>query len=264
MAVGGRGAGMRRLGTLCLAAIVVSTLAACGTTPATKPTSARKPPPSQRLAGDWYRVRKGDSLWSIAWRLGVDYRTLARWNGLKAPYTIYPGQLLRLKPPKTTVHKGRRASRKPAAKPPRAQTAKKGSAVSSKSGAGSKGVRRLYWHWPLRGEVVSRFSPGDPERKGIKIAGRRGQPVRAAESGTVVYSGSGLIGYGQLIIIKHNNEFLSAYGHNSRLLVKEGQSVKRGQHIADLGVNRAGKPLLHFEIRRYGKPVDPLTYLPRG
>jgi len=116
----------------------------------------------------------------------------------------------------------------------------------------------------VKGRVVSRFSRKDPDLDGIKIAGKRGQKVVAAESGTVVYTGSGLIGYGQLIIVKHDNEFLSAYGLNSRLYVKEGQKVKRGQHISDMGTNSAGQPMLHFEIRRYGKPVDPMAYLPRG
>jgi lipoprotein NlpD len=189
----------------------------------------------------------------------VDYRTLARWNGLHRPYTIYPGQLLRLKPP--ARHAGSTASRsghkRPASKP------KSSTAKPRRSHGKTATAHCLHWVWPLRGSLVSRFSYSDPDKDGIEIAGKRGQKVVAAESGTVVYSGSGLIGYGQLIIIKHNNEFLSAYGHNSKLLVKEGQKVKRGQHISNLGVDNRGRALLHFEIRRYGKPVDPLSYLPR-
>jgi len=246
---------------------LVVLVSGCGTPPRTPPVSSTPAHKAQhtRLTGSWYRVKKGDTLWSVSWRAGVDYRTLARWNRLKSPYTIYPGQLLRLKPPK-------RSTASSSTSTARRSTSGRGSATTStsrkKKSASTKKRKQattaLHWQWPLRGTVVSRFSYRDPDKDGIKIAGKRGQKVVAAEAGTVVYSGSGLIGYGQLIIIKHNNEFLSAYGHNSRLLVKEGQKVKRGQHISDLGVNSAGKALLHFEIRRYGKPVDPLAYLPRG
>jgi len=216
-----------------------------------------------RLTGTWYRVKKGDTLWAVSWRAGVDYRTLARWNRLKPPYTIFAGQLLRLRPPPPPKRTASSTAKG------QSSTARRGTASTKKrsrtTARHSKQTgRKLHWRWPIHGTVISRFSYSDPDRDGIKIAGARGQKVLAAESGTVVYSGSGLIGYGQLIIIKHNNEFLSAYGHNSRLLVKEGEKVKRGQHISDLGVDSAGKALLHFEIRRYGKPVDPLIYLPRG
>jgi lipoprotein NlpD len=120
----------------------------------------------------------------------------------------------------------------------------------------------LSWKWPLEGKVVQRFRGGDRTRQGIRIAGRAGQQVRAAESGTVVYSGSGLKGYGNLIILKHNNSYLSAYGFNSRLLVNEGARVKRGQGVAEVGQASGGGYRLHFEIRRNGTAVDPLKYLP--
>ncbi len=211
-----------------------------------------------RIRENWYRVHKGDTLWSVAWRAGVDYHDLARWNHLRYPYTIYPGQKLRVRPPWGTTsriyhsrHGNSGKKKKHGAKPPRRHRTKKGPSKHA-----------MKWAWPMRGKLVSRFSRSNPEQEGIEISGKKGQKVRAAAGGTVVYSGSGLIGYGKLIIIKHNEEFLSAYGHNSRLLVKEGQKVKRGQHISDLGVNNTGKALLHFEIRRYGKPVDPLRYLP--
>jgi len=236
---------------------------------APKKHPARKP-------GGYYRVRKGDSLYSIAWRAGLDYHTLARWNGLKSPYTIYPGQKIRLSPPKIhnkpapvkrdagqKPHPQEKAGKpagtkpvvKPASRPPlAAQTHKK---PPKNVTAGS-----LHWRWPARGRILSRFASNDAAKGGIRIGGRRGQKIVAAESGQVVYVGSGLIGYGQLIIIKHNNKYLSAYGHNSKLRVKEGDRVSRGQHISDMGVTHQGTPLLYFEIRRYGKPVDPLKYLP--
>ncbi|WP_457674843.1 peptidoglycan DD-metalloendopeptidase family protein [Thiolapillus sp.] len=224
-----------------------------------------------RKPGGYYRVRKGDSLYSIAWRAGLDYRTLARWNGLKPPYTIYPGQLIRLAPPKRKKlvssagsASGKAAAvAKPAGKPEkpksRASTNGRKAAKAPKKAAGGA----LRWQWPVRGRILSRFASNDATRGGIKIGGRKGQKIVAAEAGQVVYVGSGLIGYGQLIIIKHNNKYLSAYGHNSRLRVKEGDKVSRGQHISDMGVTNGGTPLLYFEIRRYGKPVDPLKYLPR-
>jgi len=125
-------------------------------------------------------------------------------------------------------------------------------------------AKQLTWKWPARGRVVSRFNSADPLGKGIKIAGTRGDAIRAAEGGRVVYSGSGLIGYGRLIIVKHNDNYLSAYGHNRKILVKEGDQVTKGQKIAEMGNANDGNPLLHFEIRRDGKPVDPLRLLPRG
>jgi lipoprotein NlpD len=121
----------------------------------------------------------------------------------------------------------------------------------------------LRWSWPTDGQVESTFSASDPARKGIKVAGTAGQPIRSAEAGNVVYSGSGLIGYGRLIIIKHNDKYLSAYGHNRKLLVKEGDRVTKGERIAEMGVSNTGHAVLHFEIRRDGEPVDPLRLLPR-
>jgi lipoprotein NlpD len=121
----------------------------------------------------------------------------------------------------------------------------------------------LAWQWPTSGRVVERFSSEDRTRNGLKIAGRTGQPILAAEGGRIVYSGSGLIGYGQLIIIKHNKNYLSAYGHNRKILVKEGDQVARGAHIGEMGKPPDDQPLLHFEIRRQGTPVDPLRLLPK-
>ena len=272
------GVRLPRLLLLVLVAIALN-LAGCGGTPS-KSTHHKRSQTAGKFSPNatWYRVKKGDTLYAVSWRAGVDWRTLARWNRLKSPYTIYPGQLLRLKPPpksasstsKHTTSSGTTRSSPSSRSAPAKQAKSRSRASSTKSrsaSSGSKQVARhgkLHWQWPVKGRVVSRFSHKDPDLDGIKIAGKRGQKVVAAESGTVVYTGSGLIGYGQLIIVKHDNEFLSAYGLNSRLYVKEGQKVKRGQHISDMGTNSAGQPMLHFEIRRYGKPVDPMVYLPRS
>lgn len=212
-----------------------------------------------------YRVRRGDTLYAIAWRANRDFHELARWNGIRAPYLIYPGQVLRLKP----AISSRGSSRAPVAakKRPQRQKARLKS-TSKQQTTHAKDVPRtspgrLDWAWPADGKLVSTYKAGDPLRKGVKISAREGSPVRAAEAGKVVYSGSGLIGYGKLIIIKHNDKYLSAYGHNRRLLVKQDQRITRGQKIAEMGRANDGRPLLHFEIRRYGKPIDPLTMLPR-
>ncbi len=143
----------------------------------------------------------------------------------------------------------------------KAKIAPKKKKVSKQKFASSS--RKLHWQWPTAGRVKVRYKRGDPSRKGVMLAGRLGQGVKAAEAGTVVYSGSGLIGSGQLLIIKHNKNYLSAYGHNKRLLVKEGDQVKRGAKIAEMGSNGSGNIVLHFEIRRNGVPVDPLPLLPR-
>ena len=119
------------------------------------------------------------------------------------------------------------------------------------------------WRWPTDGSLVNSYAAGDPTRQGVDIAGNAGQPVRAAADGVVVYSGSGLVGYGELIIVKHNDQWLSAYGHNRARLVNEGQLVKAGQQIAEMGHSGAARDMLHFEIRYNGKPVDPQAYLPK-
>lgn len=235
-----------------------------------------------------YKVRRGDTLYAIAWRSNNDFRDLARWNGIRKPYTIYAGQVLRLRPPKssrrssssTSKSRTSKSTRKTSSsKSTKKQTRKTGSASktrkqtakkaqkkkssSSSSRTAYKPSGKLRWAWPVNGKVKSTFKRGDALRKGIKVAGKPGNPIRAAEGGKVVYSGSGLIGYGRLIIVKHNDKYLSAYGHNRKLLAKQGQQVTKGQKIAELGTSNDGTPLLHFEIRRNGKPVNPLALLPR-
>lgn len=204
--------------------------------------------------GGVYTVKKGDTLYSIAWDHGHDYRTVARWNGIQSPYTIYPGQEIRMYPGRTaTVSKtaGKAAS--------------KGSYSPARTPAddASDNNRTLSWQWPVKGEIVNTFSGSDPGKKGLDIGGRMGQAVQAAADGKVVYSGSGLRGYGKLIIIKHNTTYFSAYAYNSKLHVREDDTVKSGQHIADMGNNGSGPAMLHFEIRRNGTPQDPMKYLPK-
>ncbi len=194
-----------------------------------------------------YVVSKGDTLYSIAFRYGMDYKSLARINGIGPPYTIYVDQTLRLKG-------GARISR---SKPKPKVEASKPVKVIPASVTKVEG-----WRWPVKGEVIRPFSLGNPVNKGIDIKGKRGDSVKAAAEGTVVYAGGNLRGYGKLVIVKHNDNFLSAYGNNDDILVKEGDRVKRGNTIARIGVNAAGIEMLHFEIRRNGKPEDPLKYLP--
>jgi len=200
-------------------------------------------------------VRKGDTLYSIARYQGLNHKQLARWNALSAPYAIYPGKTLKLRPPATS-YKAKAQSQISRKKP---VTAVKNATVASKS----LPKRVKVWQWPAKGKLVKTFNARDTNRKGIGIAGNRGQSIKAAAGGKVVYSGNGLIHYGNLVIIKHSNSFLSAYAHNRTLLVKEGDQVRVGQTIAQMGTIENGRARLHFEIRKSGKPVNPLRYLPK-
>lgn len=247
-------------------------------------SSSQRKSPATPIRASYYRVRKGDTLYSIAWRTGFDYRELARWNRLSAPYTIYVGQLVLTRPPPSvTGQQAKKNIRPPTtsadkagatkAPAPPAKTAKttapskKTSASSKKPAAKSTGSEKfkskLSWRWPTSGKTIKGFRANDDTRKGIVIAGRLGQKVVAAEQGKIVYSGSGLIGYGKLIIIKHNNNYLSAYGHNRKILVNEGDWVTKGKQIAEMGNNDQGDAVLHFEIRKQGRPVNPSTMLAR-
>ncbi len=198
-------------------------------------------------------VRKGDTVYSIARYQNLKPQQLARWNALKRPYAIYPGQKLKLRPPQTSHQIANSKPVIPSRPPVKTIVAKRTEVKLPKTVKG--------WQWPVKGRVVKTFSSKDNTRKGIKIAGNRGQTIKAAAKGKVVYSGNGLIGYGNLIIIKHSNTFLSAYAYNRKLLVKEGEQVKSGQAIARMGSVDKGRALLHFEIRKNGKPVNPLRYL---
>ncbi len=244
--------------------VLTALMSACGG------TVPRAPIKEQGAAGrspeaPTREVRTGDTLYSIAWESGRDYRELAEWIRISPPYVIRPGQVLRLYPPSGLAP---RAEPKPATKPDapsvRDKTAgKKSSAQKSEPVAGKPAVAKFGpWSWPVDGDVVERFTPNGPN-KGIGITGKKGQAVHAAAPGTVVYRGSGLRGYGELIIIKHDADFLSAYAHNDNILVKEGNVIRRGQKIADMGSSGTDRVKLHFEIRHRGTPVDPLIYLPK-
>ncbi len=224
-----------------------------------------------------YEVKKGDSLYSIAWRLNRDYKELARINGIREPYVIYVGQIIKLTDvqdeiPSKSGYTGKSivSDSKPQAPPP-----KKSSTVPvpvkttapAKTGttknASTTNNTNVNWIWPAEGRVVQSFSGAAVGKKGIHIAGNVGDTVKAAASGQVVYSGNSLVGYGNLVIIRHNDIFLTAYAHNYRVLVKEGEQVTQGQKIAEIGASGTDSNKLHFEIRREGKPVDPLGYLPK-
>ncbi|KPK38937.1 MAG: hypothetical protein AMJ69_07040 [Gammaproteobacteria bacterium SG8_47] len=218
------------------------------------PARASGPAPSR------YMVAGGDTLYSIAWAYGLDYRSVAGWNNIPAPYTIYPGQELKLRAPTSTTAARPSSTGARTSTPPRSSTAPRQTKPTPHHVVTSADTR---WQWPADGTLLARFSADDPSGKGIDIGGRRGQRVLAARGGSVVYSGSGLLGYGKLIIIKHDDTYLSAYAHNDRIRVHENDIVNVGQHIADMGDSGSDRVMLHFEIRRDGKPVDPLRYLPK-
>lgn len=294
--------------------------------PVPAPATAHTPIP-----GGTYVVMKGDTLYSIAFRNGVDFRDLAQWNGVAEPYTIWPGQRLTLSPsvaggstpvavaatpvtaaqlPSTSVTPVApvfepvttpmasapvptstnpivsvpvtASAHRPVAPTPTPAPAPVAStaAVAIVPVAGvpapapaavpppappasgiSRAVSGISWRWPAQGSLSGRFNASDAI-PGIEIAGKAGDAVRAAADGVVVYSGNGLVGYGELVIIKHNDSFLSAYGHNRKRLVKEGQRVSSGQQIAEMGSTGASRNELEFQIRKDGNPVDPLGYLP--
>ena len=251
---------------------LVLALSGCGTSKVVREggsggASARASTPRP---GQSVTVRRGDTLYRLAVNNGISPLDLAMWNGIQPPYTIYPGQSLRLYPSQgrprasggatASTRRGGAAAGQPAGsrgqvvQPTRTPPQPAGSAPERSAVA---------WRWPADGSLVSRYVEGDPTKQGVGVAGSAGQPVRAAGDGVIVYSGSGLVGYGELVIIKHDEQWLSAYGHNRRRLVAEGDRVKAGQQIAEMGRTGADRDMLHFEIRYNGKPVDPLRYLPR-
>jgi len=220
----------------------------------------------QRTPGT-YVVQRGDTLYSIAFRYGLDYRELARLNGVNPPYTILVDQKLKIKGVPKAVERdsgpanpsARTSSnrQKPVVTPQRRQSA----ATSSKINQAVLKPGDPDWRWPHKGKVLTGYDGG--VNKGLDISGKPGDRVNAAAEGVVVYAGGGLRGYGKLVIVKHNNQYLSAYGHNRSINVKEGDSVKRGQKLAEIGATGSQQPILHFEIRKNGKPVNPLGYLPK-
>jgi lipoprotein NlpD len=241
-------------------------LAGCTSTPSYEELQNRQRQTSHRPT--YHTVRSGETLYSIAWRYGYDYRSLARRNGIRPPYTIYVGQRIRVNFSSTRTTKSTKSSRQSTAKasaPRRSSSSSKKSVTSSnkKKKPTPKASSRIKWTWPAQGKIITTYASNDPHRKGLDISGRPGQAVNAAAAGEIVYSGSGLLGLGMLIIVKHDENYLSAYGHNRKLLKKEGDKVKAGQRIAEMGKTGTDRVKLHFEIRRDGQPVDPMRYLPK-
>lgn len=217
----------------------------------------------------YHTVQAGETLYAIAWEYGHDYRELAATNHIAPPYRIYPGQKIALKG-QFTVAKKQTAPVKP--KPTQIAITSTSPTATKKSEVPKFVVKPAEpvilagaWTWPAKGKVIKGFSTKEYNyNKGVDIAGTLGTPVLSAKEGKVVYSGGGLRGYGQLIIIKHNDTFLSAYAHNQRLLVKEGDTIKQGQMIAEMGQSDTDRVKLHFEIRKNGQPVNPIHFLPKS
>jgi lipoprotein NlpD len=285
---------MRRAGYgLLLALLSAMVLSGCANKNRPAPVEDRSPnaarAPAKMVASadnagkpGFYSVKSGDTLIRIGMDNGQSWRDIARWNNIENPNLIETGQVLRVTPPEetgvvvrpvsstnvvtspapantasATAPASNTASVRPpasAANPPNASTPTNNLANSDSA------EETVSFQWPTRGNVLAGFD--EVKNKGIDIAGKAGDPVLAAADGKVVYAGSGLRGYGNLVILKHNNTYLTAYAHNQSLLVKEDQAIKRGQKIAEMGNSDADQVKLHFEIRRQGKPVDPAKYLP--
>lgn len=270
-----------RLGSL---ALMLLALSACTTTPrspapvenrsagvrapapipapetSTPSSAATKVEPVSENAGKpgFYTVQRGDTLTRIALDHGQSWRDLAVWNNLSNAHLIEVGQVLRVAPPGASVEASGVVVQPMG---PSAQAAPKAPVqVSPPASTAASADQGIAFAWPANGQVIGSFD--EVKNKGLDIAGQAGDPVLAAADGQVVYAGSGLRGYGNLIILKHNNTFLTAYAHNQTLLVKEDQSVRKGQRIAEMGKTDADRVKLHFEIRRQGKPVDPAKFLP--
>jgi lipoprotein NlpD len=277
------------LGAWILGAVL---LTACGTRTQTAPVEDRRPiaaragaeasaatarpTPGQEHAGKpgYYTVKPGDTLYRIGLETGQSWRDIARWNNLSQPNQIEVGQVLRVVPPAASaaapagegsngvitrpVGSGSVATAPVA--PASAAGARAASAPAAAGEGGEPTDGALSWVWPASGPIVASFD--EVKNKGVDIGGKAGDPVVAAADGRVVYVGAGLRGYGNLIILKHNSTYLTAYAHNQTLLVKEDQAVRKGQKIAEMGSSDADRVKLHFEVRRQGKPVDPLKYLP--
>ncbi len=216
-----------------------------------------------------YVVKPGDSIYNISWGFGLDFLDIAKWNNLKSPYAVNPGQVIRLRKQTVKTDSSNSASSQvkpsvvattlPAKQPTTTVTnTTVGNTSSAPTVTFSKAPSK--WNWPAQGKLSGKYSPSKGSN-GIQITGVEGSAIKTTAAGDVVYVGEGLRGYGKLIIVKHSPRFLSAYAHNRDILVKEGQVIKSGQQIARMGNSGAQTTMLHFEIREDGKPVDPLKYL---
>lgn len=239
--------------------------------------------PKGSFAGDKYTVARGDTLFYIAWVSGNDYRELAAKNSIPEPYNLTVGQVLDVgngansvsgttattdrtnssNNSKTSSSQSNKNVDKmlPSTTPP--TTSSGTQPAASSTGVAGANVSKINWRWPTDGKVIDSFSTSEGGNKGVDIAGSKGQTVASAADGRVVYAGNALRGYGNLIIIKHNDDYLSAYAHNDTMLVSEQQEVKAGQKIATMGSTGASSVRLHFEVRYKGKSVNPLQYLPQ-
>jgi lipoprotein NlpD len=223
-----------------------------------------------------YTVKKGDTLYSIAFVAGLDYEDLAAFNHISAPYTLSIGQVLELSSDKASVHEQAPSTSDtqtiywtPKKKDagiqvltPALSSVPKPPVLKEKNHLRENFPAQASWQWPVKGRVLAGFSKDDAGNHGVNIAGQEGMPIQAAASGLVVYSDNGIQGYGNMIIVKNTTHFLSAYAYNAKNLVQDGQWVEQGQEIATMGRNLSGTPMLHFEIRLHGKAVDPMRYLP--
>ena len=285
---------MRRVGHwMLLALLSACVLAGCANKNRPAPVEDRSPnatkAPAKMIAGadnsgkpGYYSVKSGDTLIRIGMDNGQSWRDIARWNNIENPNLIETGQVLRVTPPEETgvvvrpvsstnvvtspapasaASAPATATNTAAVRPPASAASPPNSSTPANNLANTDSVEEtVSFQWPTRGNVLAGFD--EVKNKGIDISGKAGDPVLAAADGKVVYAGSGLRGYGNLVILKHNNTYLTAYAHNQSLLVKEDQAIKRGQKIAEMGNSDADQVKLHFEIRRQGKPVDPAKYLP--
>ena len=247
----------RQIIKLLMGLAILVVLAAC------QSGSGRAPVSQIGERGKYHQVRPGETLYSIAWRYGQDYHEVAKLNGISPPYTIYAGQrvIIRGKIPRSkSSNKVQTSTKVATAKRNQGLVYKrKPTAASTKTFVASD----FNWHWPVRGKIIKPFSLAGKVNKGIDIQSKAGTAVKASASGKVVYAGGNLRGYGKLIIIKHDEHFLSAYGNNRELKVKEGDQVSQGQVISEVGMTAAEVEMLHFEIRRDGKPEDPSKHLPK-
>ena len=276
-----------------LALLSACVLAGCANKNRPAPVEDRSPnaakAPAKMIAGvdnvgkpGYYSVKSGDTLIRIGMDNGQSWRDIARWNNIENPNLIETGQVLRVTPPEETgvvvrpvsstnvvtsptpasaASAPATATNTAAVRPPASAASPSNSSTPANNLANADSAEEtVSFQWPTRGNVLAGFD--EVKNKGIDIAGKAGDPVLAAADGKVVYAGAGLRGYGNLVILKHNNTYLTAYAHNQSLLVKEDQAIKRGQKIAEMGNSDADQVKLHFEIRRQGKPVDPAKYLP--
>ena len=237
---------------------LISTLLACSVN-SSVPVFELPQPPTEKINHHW--VTEGETLYAIAWRYDMDPMILARANQLQRPFVVVEGKKLRLVPlSQASGVDGRREKKTKRAEALRPAQASVSVAVKPQS----KPLVLSAWQWPAKGTLSTEFTEAkNAAHKGIDISGQLGQPVFAANNGVVVYSGSGLPAYGKLLILKHSNSYLSAYAHNSRLLVSTGTHVKTGETIAEIGKSGTNHHHLHFEIRKNGRPVNPVSLLPR-